>query len=287
MSNRAFNNTQPISSKIAPQIQQEIINKIVDKYPTIEYLPIGSVGKKKDNDFNGDIDIAIKCKDIEELENIINNVFNSLETLKIESLYIISIDYPYHNQDKIMYVQCDFMIMWDKDYTAFRYYCPDYRNNESKYKVGPKIMFANMILNHCQEKNNNLNDDEVGQFAFRPTALFRYIYKKDLSKYKEEYITNDPIEIAGYAFKDSNPAHFNSIETLWQAIHTNNFKYPDQVKELEKNLFKNCFRKGWSDIIPEDFKLEYWDNETIWKIINEQKLYYLINKLGIKKDDIK
>ena len=285
MSNRAFNNTQPISSKIAPNIQQEIIDKIIDKYPDIEYLPIGSVGKKNDDDFNGDIDIAIKCKNIQELENIINSVFSSLETLKIESLYIISIDYPYHHQDKTMYVQCDFMIMWDKDYTKFRYYCPDYRKNESKYKVGAKIMFANMILNHCQEKNNNLNDDEVGQFSFRPTALFRYVYKKDLSKYKEQYITNDPVEIAGYAFKDKDISHFNSVETLWKAIHSDNFKYPQEVKELEKNLFRNSFRKGWSYIVPEDFKLEYWDNETIWKVINEQRLIYKINSLSNLKDD--
>lgn len=278
MSNHIFINTEPIKSKLAVIVRQEIMDKILEKYPDIEYLFIGSVGKKKDDDYNGDIDIAIKCKDVEVLESIINDVFGYLECVKMESIYIVSIKYPYRDTGQIKYVQCDFMIMWDKLYTAFRYWCPDYRNNESKYKVGAKIMFTNMILNHTDERNKNLQDDELGQFDFRPTALYRYIYKKDFSKYKTEYITIDPFEIASYCFKDGDPDHFISVEILWDAIHSDNFKYPDEVKEIEKNLFKNSFKKGWTSILPEDFELKYWSVNDIYKVINVEKTVNEINK---------
>ena len=173
------------------------------------------------------------------------------------------------------------MIMWNPEYTAFRYYCPDYRNNESKYKVGAKIMFANMILNHCLEKNKNLEDGQFGKFDFRPTALYRYVIDTKNNMYKEEYVTNNPKEIASYAFVDADINHFNSVETIWDSIHNPKlFKYIDQTPIIEQNFFRNCFRKGWTSIIPEDFKLEYNSIEDIYKIINKQKVINKINQLG-------
>lgn len=281
MSNHIFAESEPISAKIAPKIQQEIIDKILKVFPDLGYLPIGSVGKKKDDDFNGDIDIAILCNDIDELQWMIKKVFGYLESYTIESYYIISIKYPYEYEGQQKYVQCDFMIMWNPEYTAFRYYCPNYRNDESHYKVGAKIMFANMILNHCEEKNKNLPEGQFGKFDFRPTALFRFVYDVKNSRYKEEFISDNPKEIASFAFKDSDVHHFDSVETIWESIHNPNvFKYIDETKIIEQNFFRNCFRKGWTSIKPEDFKLEYNSIEDIYKIINEQKIINKINELG-------
>ena len=123
---------EPILSEIAPQVQHQILNQLHNVFPNLTCIPIGSVGKKPLNQYNGDIDIAIKCQNIEILEKIIKEVFYYLDTVKIESLYIVSIAFPYKliDEDDIKYVQCDFMIMWDEDYTKFRYYCPNYINNE-------------------------------------------------------------------------------------------------------------------------------------------------------------
>ena len=79
MSGRIFNQAEPILASIAPIIQENIIQEIKDIFPNIECLAIGSVGKRNDDDFNGDIDIAIKCKDIDELNKIISTVFNYIE----------------------------------------------------------------------------------------------------------------------------------------------------------------------------------------------------------------
>ena len=279
MSGNLFKNKcEKIRSDLAVYVQQSIINEIKETYPDIELIPIGSVGKRKDNDFNGDIDIAIKCKDVNELEKIISNTFYYLDSIKTESLYIISIAYPYqYNDNEVKYVQCDFMNVWDKDYTEFRYYCPNYKNDESQYKVGQKIMFANMIINHTEDRHKGLPKGQYGKFDFRPTALYRYVYDIEKSLYKEEYVTISVDEIVNMCFSDGNINHFNSVETLWEAIHSDIFKYPHEVKSIEKNFFVNCWRKGWVNIVPENFNLQYWTNEELWYFMNKQDKINKIN----------
>lgn len=279
MSGRLFDKTEPISSLIAPTIQSNIINEIKETFPDLICIPIGSVGKRADNDFNGDIDIAIKCKDVETLRHIIDNVFYYIEdTIVTESLYIVSIEYPYSTDGQtIKYVQVDFMNVWDEDYTKFRYYCPDYRKNESNYKVGQKIMFASMLLNHVKEKYDGLNDGCSAKFDFRPTGLFRYWYDTKCNLLHEQFVTINVDKIVNMCFSDGNRNHFNSVETLWEAIHSDIFKYPNEVKSIEKNFFVNCWRKGWVNIVPENFKLQYWTNEELWNFMNKQDKINKIN----------
>jgi len=275
------NKCLPILSEVAPQVQEQIIEEIHKVYPELVCLPIGSVGKKPIDQYNGDIDIAIKCNTIEELESIVKSVFYYLEQVKLESYYIVSIPFPYqiNGEEEIRYVQCDFMLMWDEEYTKFRYYCPNYINNESKYKVGAKIMFTNMILNHVPARYENISEGMKAKFDFRPTALYRYIYDFKNKRYKEEYVTNDVGKIVNMCFTDGDRNHFNSVESIWEAIHSNIFVNHKEVKSIEKNWFVNCWRKGWTSIVPEDFKLQYWTNDEIWKFINRQDYINKINQL--------
>ena len=63
--------SNPIPAVIAPKIYDEIEN--------IEMAALGSIGKKKDEDTNGDIDIAIKIDSKEELNNIVDTCFSDCE----------------------------------------------------------------------------------------------------------------------------------------------------------------------------------------------------------------
>ena len=88
---------------------------------------------------------------------------------------------------------------------------------------------------------------------------------------KEEFLTNIPSEIAGMCFKDSDVSRFNSIETLWDSIHSDAYKYPKEVKSLGGGGFANSYRKYWDGVInPEDFKLTYWTPEQIHYIIEKK-----------------
>jgi hypothetical protein len=285
MGNNLFNKTcDKIESNIAPIVQQNIINEILDVYPNLTIIPVGSVGKK--SDYNSDIDIAIVTYDIDHLREIISNVFDYTESITIESLYIISIKYPYLINNTIKYVQCDFINVWNVEYTKFRYYCPDYTKNESKYKVGQKIMFAHMIINHTKERNENIKNNQYGRFLFNPTALYKRIVDTSESKYIDKVYTMDPYKIANMCFNDGDISHFNSIETLWEGIHSDNYKYPEEVKNIERNFFINCYKKGWNNITPEDFKLQYWTNDEILYFISEQKYINKINNIFAKVADM-
>ena len=282
MSGRIFKHKcEPILSEVAVQVQSQILNELNKYYPNIICIPLGSVGKKPIDEYNGDIDIAIKCNTIEELENIIHTTFDFVDYVTVESYYIVSIPYPYQitGEDEIKYVQCDFMLMWDEEYTRFRYYCPDYINHESNYKTGAKIMFANMILNHVPTKYENLSEEFSVKMDFRPTALYRYVYDLKNKRYKEEFITTDVQKIVNMCFTDGDRTHFNTVESLWNAIHSNVFVNPLEVKAIEKNWFVNCWQKGWTSIVPENFKLQYWSNDEIWTFINQQDKINKINEL--------
>ena len=289
MSGKLFEHKcEPILSEIAPQVQQQIIDILHKFYPNLSCLPLGSVGKKPINEYNGDIDIAIKCKDINELEHIVSTAFYFLEHINVESYYIVSIPFPYqiNGDEQIKHVQCDFILMWDEEYTKFRYYCPNYINKESNYKTGAKIMFANMILNHVPERYNDIPVGMTAKFDFRPNALYKFIYDYKNSRYKEQYITNDVNKIVNMCFIDGDKNHFNTVETLWEAIHSNIFISPSETKSIEKNWFVNCWRKGWTSIVPENFKLQYWTNEEIWEAINKQDKINKINELFDQKMEI-
>ena len=275
------NKCEPILSEIAPQVQQLILGELHKVYPQLVCIPLGSVGKRPINEYNGDIDIAVKCQTIEDLEKIIKSVFYYLDYVKMESYYIVSIPFPYqiNGEEEIRYVQCDFMLMWDEEYTKFRYYCPNYINKESNYKTGAKIMFANMILNHVPARYENTHEGFSTKFDFRPTALYRYVYDLKNKKYTEQFITINVDEIVNMCFKDGDRSHFNTVESLWEAIHSSVFIAPEEVKSIEKNWFVNCWRKGWTTIVPEDFELQYWTNEEIWEFIHKQDIVNRINNL--------
>lgn len=277
--------TEPIKSEVAPLLQQLVIQELLSEYPELEYCCIGSVGKKKDGDYNGDIDIAIRADDINELEKIISKVFSYTESVSSKSYFIISIAYPYKDildDDRLKFAAVDFMLMKDKEYTQFRYYCPDYRKDESKYKVGMKIMWASTILNHTKERLDgvDLSKDEMGTLKFVPTGLYQTIFNRNtFAVISSRFITTDVDKIVNMVFSDGDRSHFNSVETLWEAIHSDCYKYPEEVKILEARLMINSYRKGWGDIInSRNFKMQYWTDAEIDKMLEPYRFEKTVNE---------
>ena len=45
--------------------------------------------------------------------------------------------------------------------------------------------------------------------------------------------------------EDGKYEDFNSVESLWKAIHSEKFRYPEKLKLIELRWFINCYRKGW------------------------------------------
>lgn len=289
MSGKLFQDTiykaEPIRAEIAPTIQKEIIDKLINKFPNIKCIGLGSVGKKKAGDYNGDIDIGVVTDSIDELSNIISKSFLNADIVTYKTIYIVSIKYEYKDNDQTKYVAVDFIHIKNIEYAKFRYYCPDYRKNESKYKVGTKIMFVGTILNHCEEKNKDIPNSCYGKYNFSPVGLFKYVIdKQDIRKYKEYFITDNIDDIVHIIFNEKGSKEdFNSVETLWDALHSDKFKYPKELRNIECAFFANSYRKGWEELVDyRDFKLSFLSKLKIKQRIKKETYIRNINNFILK-----
>lgn len=268
---------EPIEQKYAVREQQKILDVLADK--GYYAIGIGSVGHK--NEASGDLDIAVQSNTIEELEQIVRTTFLSVESVTVESIYIISIIHKYmtdDNEEKL--VQVDFMQMVDEEYTKFRYWCPDYKNGESKYKVGHKIMLMNTILNHCiDERFKGIESPYYAKFEYSPIGLYREIANFEDFSTKLEFVTTDVNTIMNMCSNKPSFDDFKTVESLWEFIHSDRFKYPDEVRTIELSFFRNCDLKGWTWIKPEDFKLQYFTSDDVNALLLIQKNLSSINRI--------
>ena len=99
--------SQPIPAYITPLIYKEIEDKVHAWKNSVKMAPLGSVGKKKDDDFNGDIDIAIDLDNREELMNMIKEVFPESELNPFTTPKIVSIGYEWDKEGKKGVAQVD------------------------------------------------------------------------------------------------------------------------------------------------------------------------------------
>ena len=284
MGGRLFDIT-PMRVDSAIILQNTLIKKIQNKYPNIECIKLGSVGHKPSNYLHNDIDIGVKCESVEELNKIISDVFLDSAKKISESFYLVSIAYEY---DTDKFIQVDFILVHNIEFTKFRYKVPNYINGESNYKTGMKIMFVHMLLNNCDIVRYGVEENYLPQFDWSPIGLYRYETNiNNINDYKYYFITDDVNVIIHTIFNDNGTYEdFNSVESLWKAIHSDKFLYPNNLKRIEMNWFINCYRKGWYSIKPEDFELQYWTVDEIYDELNKHKKLHELNKLLQNSEEI-
>lgn len=258
MSSNLFKNTEKIIAIDAIKVQNEIIKKLSNYTNMDNIIKIGSIGKHNNTHYHGDIDIAIKCQDFKELTDIIYKAFpihNYVHyTNSSKNLYLHSIQYEYINfNNEAKYVQVDFMVSTNIEYTKFRYYCPNYTKEQTKYKVYARILLLTVILNNCDNYTYSLS----------PLGL----YNKQTKIY-----TTDVNTIMNMMFNsDVTLNDMSTVEKLWDILHSDKFKHHENLKKIERAFFVVAYSKPWEElnIHPKDFKLTYWTNEEITDISNE------------------
>ena len=265
----------PVMVHEAERIVDEVITKIHSKWPNKTILPVGSAGFKA---VLSDIDIAIEAKSLKELKGIITSVFGD-DVYMMEALYIISIPYQYRPNE---WVSIDFIQMVDVDYTYFRYKSPNYLKGESKYKVGTKIMLVGDLLRLSPDRLTNLEPNQEGWMDYSPIGLYRYVYLKNnvSSYYYKQFITTDVDAITGMIFKDPKREDFDTVESIWKALHTKELKGPEMLKMIEASFFVNCYRKSWEALVhPEDFELSCWTVDEINSMLAQETEIRKANQL--------
>ena len=246
----------PIPAYITPLLYKEIEDAILKENPDIKMVPLGSVGKKNDDQFNGDIDIAIKLNNKKELSELIDKVFPDLEKNPNTTPSIVSISYPYNKEGKSGNAQVDFMIVKDIDFAKFFYHSPDFRKNESRFKGATRAKMLSIIVSCIpveDAKDEYFEDGKTlkkhWKYTFNTEGVFKQLLDytgkkgplKNPKKVKEleKLIVNDPDNCIKFIFGDNGKIEdCNSAESLWKAVHDkNNFKFQDVVKKIEDRWF--------------------------------------------------
>lgn len=240
--------------EIADRIPAERFNhnqeQILDEIRTIldidkdSLKPIGSVGKKKDSDSYGDLDLLL-----DKHHCTLNNAYS---ILKEKGYYvkkvgtIITFAFPLGD----IYAQVDIMPTHNMTYGRFLYHSPNFRNDESKYSGAHRnILLFNIVKN---VKNIVLNVFEPGVTReFKKPALTPYglmeqerTYRskdnkvlKHPQKVKERKISEDPLEIVQYILgPDAQVKDANSFESLLEYIKSDQFIAPEVVSDILNNV---------------------------------------------------
>lgn len=115
---------------------------------------LGSAGKKSEGELSGDLDVGISADQIASANNLkLSEVYDWLNdkltrlgyaTAKLPGFSQISIPFPISGR-KDKYVQVDFMLSNNIEWTRFAYTAPDFTKSESKYK----LVYRNLLLAAC------------------------------------------------------------------------------------------------------------------------------------------
>lgn len=254
---------EPIPAFIAPLIYAEVEKKVHDK-SDVRLAPLGSLGKKKDEDFTGDIDIAIDIPDENETYELIDSVFPDLEKTLLKGVHVVSVSYPYDKEGKKGNAQIDFMSVKNFEWAKFRYSSPDYKKNESKYKAAVRSALCSLIISAIPVEDAKDEYFEDGttvkkkwKYTFNTEGVFKQLLDytgkngkpvKSPKKLKEfeQLVTNDPQNFIKFVFGDKGElSDYNSAESLWKAIHDpDKFKWQDVVPTIEQRFF--------DEVVPEN-----------------------------------
>lgn len=269
----------PIPAYITPLVYSEIEEKIHGYDSGIQMAPLGSIGKKFDDQFNGDIDIAIDIDSKDELLKMIKIVFPKCEINDHTTPKIVSIGYPYDKEGKSGIAQVDFMFTDNINWTKWRFSSPDMKRGESKYKAAPKVFLLQHIVSSIPVKDakDEYFDDGVTvkchwRYAFNQEGVFKQLVDytgkkgplKNGKKLKEfeSLVTNDPVNVMRFIFGDKyDEADFKSAEALWKALHSDKWPWGEEAcMHAEERFYKEYVRnpKAEVKVDPEDFPLKYY-----------------------------
>lgn len=268
----------PIPAIIAPKVYDEIEKKVhsVSKFKDIDMAALGSIGKKADDQTNGDIDVAVKVDTKDELNEIVDTCFGDCEINYNTMKTITSFGYPYNIDGYKGIAQVDFMIVKKMDWAKAYYHSPNLKTGESKYKGAVRTTLLNDIISCIPVKDAKDEYFEDGKtvkrhwkHTFNTEGIFIQLIDfcgkngkpiKNGKKLKEfeKLVTNDPTNMIKFIFGDNGDIKdINSAESLWKAIHdTNKFSWGDEIlKNIEEKFINDP--QTMDKIDKEDFPCKF------------------------------
>ena len=302
------------------RILQSEVPSIIDKVDEIlsglglvrgkDWDMVGSAGKKKAEDTSGDIDISIERSKLEkyfgssDLKILFKELSKYLEELGYDRQKIsfdqVSFGLPINDADDI--VQVDFELTRSLEWSRFAKYSPDYRKDESKYKGHVRNILMMCIVKYCFKKtikritldDDSVIDGEIETFVIRlADGLYqtrKHIFgKREGTIIKEpklmhEYdklITDTPQGFIDLIFNDGTIEDFISFETLYNALMSDRFKFPENIQKILVGFVMSLDGQGID--VPTEIPQEYVDQaREKEKLAAEREAYDKANKIKRK-----
>ena len=250
----AIKGAQAIRGDLALDVANEVISKLKQKWPSNNFAPLGSTGKKGKDQMSGDIDIAtdIPIEQAEEIKSWLAND-NTVKTRGgfdsnfMKGLKILSIGYPWATRgvgpNSHGIVQCDIMFVPNVPRAQYFYYSPDFTKGQSQFKGSVRNIFMIAILKNIpfQEKpasepfpNGHVRD--FWKYTIKPQEGIVALHQSYEGKKGQELKTKHTIKEDTYVVED-DPAKFtnfilgpnateddmSSFEKMWEFFNSDKF----------------------------------------------------------------
>lgn len=262
----------PVPARLALTVYSDAAVKITEKYPHIEMAPLGSIGKKRDTDFNGDIDIAVNA-DMDTIKEIREKVFKDCPYRVNPTL--VSVEYEYAPGKKC---QIDLMSVRNINWAKCYWWSPDFKKGESKYKGAVRTaMLATAVSEVPTGDAEEYFDDKTTvrrktKYTLNSNGLWKQVLDwtgkrgnvlahpkkiKDL----EEFVTDSPDVLVKFLFGDAGKmSDITSAESIWKAVHDDKkWKWPDRIRSFEDRFYKEFVegdKRYIYNINPDDFPIK-------------------------------
>lgn len=257
MGGNAIKNSVPVQARNARKIALSI-SESLQNYFNVPTAILGSVMKKPDYMYCGDIDIAIQLPWTED--NVERIKQYGLEHLHITEVVISQglklVSYGYKDNNTNLVHQVDIMFTENIKYSEFMYYSPDYIKNESRFKG---LYRTNLLIicagNIPLDKNiypntYYTNEDFDGKYNGELKEFYKYTLtydnglelrkKSTLGKTRmckkaytisKEKITDNIMQILTMIFGDNIDYNMStSYENIIKTLYSPDYKYGMEVR---------------------------------------------------------
>lgn len=241
------------------QIETTILKKLGLIGIGTDSFVLGSAGKKPEKELSGDLDIGISADQIASANSLkLSEVYDWLkdklsrmgyDTAPLPSFSQVSIPFPISGR-KDKYVQVDFMLSNNMEWTLFAYSSPDFTKSESKYKQ----VYRNLLLAACvsvydlkvlkqtpekipvevQKYALRWNDgvySTVKSFASKTGGILK---TGKLLRDRDVFVTRTPTELVKmFLGKQYTPDDIKTFESLYEIVFNKNSnvsKYRDSIR---------------------------------------------------------
>lgn len=294
MGGNAIKNSVPVQARNARKIALNI-SESLQNYFNVPTAILGSVMKKYDDMYCGDIDIAIQ---LPWTDNNVERVKQyGLEHLPVNEVVVSHglklVSYGYEDNNTNLVHQVDIMFTENIKYSEFMYYSPDYTKNESRFKGLYRtnlliICAGNIPLDTNQYPNTYYtNEDFDGKYTGELKEFYKYTLtydtglelrkKSTLGKTRmckkaytisKEKITDNIMQILTMIFGDNIDYNMStSYENIIKTLYSPDYKYGMEVRNniLKEFLLDSRHTKDKDIYIDLISEIKKYDKKIIVK----------------------